>query len=217
MNDKETVIKKIQIAFGQNEYPGDRFLQGSFDGSEPEEEIKHFKGQTNWQAIDSTLLDIHYAALSFFSEAALRFFLPAYLIADLRDELQTADPLFVLTHGFSEIKIEHKTDSGLFACSTGKSAFINPQRYGAMTFYDYARWRLSVFCREEAQAIKLYLEYKRDIDLDKLHQEQIDAALNLFWLDRANNAPLAESLLKHLRAEAEYLAAIGAKVNSNLK
>lgn len=47
------------------------------------------------------MLDAHYSALSFFSEAAFRFFFPAYLIADLRGELRTADPLFHLTGGFS--------------------------------------------------------------------------------------------------------------------
>ncbi len=30
---------------------------------------------------------------------------------------------------------------------------LNPRRYGAMTFADWARYRLSVFAREEAQAI----------------------------------------------------------------
>ena len=208
MKNLERVINRIKTVFGQNEYPGDNFLQGSFDGSEPFEEIEPFKGQVDWQVIDPVFLDAHYAALSFFSKAGLRFFLPAYLIADLRDELQTADPLFVLTHGFSEIEIEHQTKVGSFMRKTGKSALINPRRYGAMTFFDYARWRLAVFNREEAQAIVSYLEYKRDTDPDKVHHKQIEAALNLFWLDRAKNAPSAESLFQHLDAEAKYLAAI---------
>ncbi|MCP4359026.1 MAG: hypothetical protein GY796_13480 [Chloroflexi bacterium] len=131
MNDKERVIKEIQAAFGQNEYPGDNFLQGSFEGGEPYEEIEPFKGKTDWQTIDLALLDSHYTALNFFSEAALRFFLPAYLTADLRDELQTADPLFVLVHGFSDMAIEHLTKAGLFVRKIGKNAFVNPQRYAA--------------------------------------------------------------------------------------
>jgi hypothetical protein len=212
MLDKETVIKKIGEVFGANDYPGDNFLQGSFEGSEPYDEIEPFKGQDDWQQIDPALLDTHYAALSFFSEAALRFFLPAYLVADLRDELQTADPLFILTHGFSDIAVEHQTKAGLFVRKTGRSAFINPQRYGAMTFYDYARWRLSVFTREEARAIVAYLKYKRVIDFDNVHREKIDAALNLYWLDRIENAPLADSLAQHLSTEAEYLAAISPEI-----
>lgn len=204
MPDKDAVIKIICETFGANHYPGDDYLQGSFDGTEPYDEIEPFKGQSDWQTVDSALLDAHYAALSFFSEAGLRFFLPAYLVADLRDELQTADPLFVLTHGFRDIAIEHQTKAGRFVRKTGKSALINPQRYGAMTFYDYARWRLSVFTREEAQAIVAYLKYKRNADPHKLHQKEIDAALDLFWLNRAKNAPPAESLNRHLQAEADY-------------
>ena len=106
MLDKEAVIEKISEAFGANHYPGDNFLQGSFEGSEPYDEIEPFKGQDDWQKIDPVLLDAHYAALSFFSEAALRFFLPAYLVADVRDQLQTADPLFTLVHGFSDLAVE---------------------------------------------------------------------------------------------------------------
>lgn len=211
MYDKETVIKEIYKAFGQNEYPGDRFLQGSFEGCEPYEEIAPFKQMKDWQNIDSKLLDAHYVALNFFSEAGLRFFLPAYLVADLREELQTAEPLFVLVHGFSEVSIEHQTPIGLFVRKTGRSTFINPKRYGTMTFYDYARWRLSVFSREEAQAIVAYLRYKREADLDNLHTAAIDAALNLYWLERAENAPSAENLKQHLIEEEAYLAAISSK------
>jgi hypothetical protein len=208
MNDKEAIIKEIREAFGQNEYPGDNFLQGSFDGCEPYEEIQPFKGRENWQTIDAELLDSHYAALNFFSEAALRFFLPAYLIGDLRDELQTADPLFVLVHGFSDLAVEHRTQTGVFVRQTGKSAFINPRRYGGITFYDYTRWRLSVFTREEAKAIVAYLRYKKDADPYTLDTEAIEAALNLYWLARAENGPPAESLEQHLIEEEQNLAAI---------
>ena len=58
-----------------------------------------FKGQTDWRTVDPGFLDGHAVALSFFSEAGFRFFLPAYLIADLQGKLSTADPLFHLTHG----------------------------------------------------------------------------------------------------------------------
>lgn len=210
MNNPALIIQAIRDAFGQNDYPGDSFLQGSFEGYEPYEEIEPFKGKTDWQTLDSALLDQHYAVLSFFSEAGLRFFLPAYLIADVRDELQTAEPLFLLTHGFSEVTIEHQTKTRRFKRTTGQTVLLNPRRYGAMTFYDYARFRLSVFTREEAQAIVAYLQYKQAADPYQLHRQEIEAALNLYWLERAKNAPLAASLQRHLAEEAEYLAAISA-------
>src|SRR6185295_14052859 len=100
---KEEVIEQIRNAFIANPYPGDAFLQGSFDGCEPYEEVSAFFGKTDWSQLDSAMLDAHYCALSFFSKCGFRFFLPAYLIADLREELLTADPLFHLWHGFSTV------------------------------------------------------------------------------------------------------------------
>ena len=129
--------------------------------------------------IDAGILDGHANALSFFSEAGFRFFLPAYLISDLRGQLQTADPLFHLTHGFSDWTTEVPAGERTFAIRHGRSAFINPRRYGAMTSYDYARWHLSVFTREEANAIVAYLEFKRDLDHDVTDRTAIDAALDL--------------------------------------
>ena len=115
MNDKETVIREVREAFGNNEYPGDNYLQGSFEGCEPYEEIEPFKGRQDWQNIDSKLLDAHSGALNFFSEAGLRYFLPAYLMADLHEELQSVDPVFVLVHGFSDLAVNVPTKTQL-AC-----------------------------------------------------------------------------------------------------
>ncbi len=204
----EEVIKQIRAAFGTNTYPGDRFLQGSFEGCEPYEEVGAFVGKTDWTKLDSQILDVHYCALGFFSEAGFRFFLPAYLIADLRGELQTADPLFHLTHGFSSIAIVVPVESKTFRRSTGGDVLLNPRRYGAMTWGDYARQRLSVFTREESKAIVEYMNWRRDRDEMGLDRSSIEAALKQFWLDRAVNAPTHEFLDAHLRAEDEFAAAI---------
>ena len=127
MNDKQAVIEEIRAAFGQNPYPGDDFLQGSFEGSEPSEEIEPFRGQDDWESISSQLLDAHYVALSFFSEAGLRFFLPAYLIADLQEELKTADPLFTLVHGFSDLSVPHRTKTTDFRSQDRQTRPGEPQ------------------------------------------------------------------------------------------
>ena len=92
-----------------------------------------------------------------------------------------------------------------------RSSFVNPRRYGGITFYDYARWRLSVFPSEEPKAIVAYLRYKRNTD--DLEKERIDAALELFWEERAENAPINENLAQHLRDEQEYINAIIANTN----
>ena len=208
MSDGETVIEMIQRVFAGNAHPGGRFLQGSFEGCEPYDEVGPFESVEDWRSLDAGFLDGHANALSFFSEAGFRYFLPAYLVADLRGELQTTDPLFHLTHGFSDWTTEIPAGDRTFKVRHGRTAFINPRRYGAMTSYDYACCRLAVFTREEANAIVAYLEFKRDLDPDVIDRAAIDAALESFWLERARSAPPARSLEQHMAEQEEYFAAI---------
>jgi hypothetical protein len=206
MENIEDIVKEIHEAFGNNEYPGDAFLQGSFEGCEPFEEVAPFQGKTDWRSVDPGFLDGHAGALSFFSEAGFRYFLPAYLVADLQGRLSTADPVFHLTHGFSDSSVEVPTKTRTFTRKIGKSAFLNPRRYGAMTWYDYSRYRLSVFTKEEARAIVAYLRYKRDSDSFGLNKDCIDGALDSFWGERSLNAPSAGSLEQHRAEEEKYSA-----------
>jgi hypothetical protein len=200
----DTLIQSIQKGFARSEYPGDAYLLGSVDGCEPYDEVGPFKGKTDWSVLEAEFLDEHYCALSFFSEAGFRFFLPAYLVADVRGLLQTADPAFHLTHGFSDDSYEERKGERVRVHRWGKSKLINPRRYGAATTYDYARYRLSVFAREEARAVVDFLSWKRVSDAaNEKDIEAIDAALALFWLERAQSAPTAEALAMAVKADAE--------------
>ena len=205
MHDKEKVIELIQKAFRDTEHPGDAFLQGSREGCEPAEVTAPFMGMTHWTQIDPAILDANYTALSFFSEGGFRQFLPAFLIADLEEKLDTADPVFHLTNGFSDRVVKLSAGSRMHEKISGKSAFVNPRRYGAMTWHDHARAQLSIFTQEEAGAIVAYLEYKRDADPHGPYRHDIDAALAGFWRGRSEHGPTQESLRRHLQAEAEYM------------
>jgi hypothetical protein len=205
MKDKQRVIELIQQAFRETEHPGDAFLQGSSEGCEPAEATAPFTGVTHWTQIDSLILDQNYTALSFFSDGGFRHFLPAYLIADLNGQLQTADPVFHLTNGFFDRSVNVPVGSRTFEKVSGKSGFVNPRRYGAMTWHDYARSKLAVFTREEAAAIVAYLEWRRATDEAGIEQEEIDAALDAFWRIRAREAPTRAMLQRHIKEEAEYL------------
>ena len=207
MISKEDVIRQIQEAFGANFYPGDAFLQGSFEGCEPSDEVGAFVGKIDWRVLDSRMLDDRYCALGFFSEAGFRFFLPAYLIADLRGELKTADPLFYLWHGFAVVSADVPAGTEMFRRESGGTRPLNPRRYGAMTWNDYARHRLSVFTREEARAIVAYMHYRRENDAIGLDKARIDAALEQFWLERSEQAPTREDLEAHLQEESRFAAA----------
>jgi hypothetical protein len=205
---KEEVIAQIREAFVTTPYPGDAFLQGSFDGCEPFDEVGAFVGKTDWSKLDFTILDGHYCALSFFSEGGFRFFLPAYLIADLREELLTADPLFHLWHGFVTVSTEVPVGPQKFRRDSGGKSLLNPQRYGAMTWCDSARHRLSVFTREEARAIVAYMTYKHEHDTMGLDKSRIDVALKEFWFDRAENAPTHEVVKAHAQEQQSFTAAV---------
>jgi hypothetical protein len=198
---KDEIQKSIYTVFGDNPYPGDPFLQGSFEGDEPYEEVGAFKGKTNWREIEAAFLDLHYTALSFFSEAGFRFYLPAYLIADLNDQVDTADPVFHLTHGFNDQTYEIDINGKKFIVEPDKSTYINPRRYGAMTTYDHARQRMSIFTREEAQVIVAYLQYKLEQTDIPLNIPRIQAALDTFWLERAHSAPTAADLKKYMDSQ----------------
>jgi hypothetical protein len=208
MPTSESVIEKIVGAFAGNAFPGARFLQGSFEGCEPYDEVGPFETLEDWRGIEAGFLDGHANALSFFSEAGFRYFLPAYLISDLRGQLYTADPVFHLTHGFSDWTTEVPAGDRTFTMQHGRSSLMNPLRYGAMTSYDYARYRLSVFTREEAGAIVAYLEFKRDADPDVIDRQAIEATLESFWLERARTAPPAQDLRRHIAEQEEYPATI---------
>jgi len=209
MQDKQRAIEHIRQAFHDTERPGDAFLEGSQEGCEPGESVAPFIGVADCSQLDPMVLDAGYDALSFFSEGGFRYFLPAYLIADLEDQSQTADPVFHLTNGFSDKAVKVPAGQRIYEKTIGKSAFVNPQRYGAMTWRDHARCRLSVFTREEAGAIVAYLEFKRDTDPHGLNAKEINAAIDCFWRDRAANGPTHHALRQHLKIEAEYLRDIG--------
>jgi hypothetical protein len=204
MPDKAQVIAMIREAFRETDHPGDPFLPGSMEGCEPSEAVAPFKGVAKWQDVDPAILDPQYTVLSFFSEGGFRHFLPAFLIADLEDRLQTADPVFHLTHGFSDKVVKLPAGERMHEKTIGRSEFVNPRRYGAMTWQDHARCKLSIFTREEARAIVAYLEYKRDVDVHGLTTDDIKAALDSFWLDRAAHAPERKDLLESVEAEKEY-------------
>lgn len=198
----------IAAAFAAVEHPGDRFLQGSREGREPAEAIAPFLGVTDWESVDTDVLDGHSEALSFFSEGGFRFFLPAFLIADVRLQLQSADPAFHLTHGFRDDSVSIPIGDEVFERTFGRSALLNPRRYGAMTHHDYARYRLSVFAREEVAAIVRYLVHRREADVDGIESDAITAALDSYWLSRVETAPTQRDLAQHLHEQEAFVQAV---------
>ncbi len=204
-DEREAVRAEILRAFVHAPYPGDAYLTGSAEGDEPEDEVGPFRGHRDWRRLEPAFLDARAAALSFFSEGALRFFLPAYLLADLDDALEVADPVFTLTHGFVDRTIELPVAARGLSRDIGRTALVNPLRYGAIRAEDVARLRLAAFCREETEAIVRYLGWVRVARADGADGEAIGAALERFWFERAGDAPTAAELVAHQEALQTFL------------
>jgi hypothetical protein len=160
---------RIREAFADVEYPGDWCLRGSNEGEEPYLLEKEFRGKSDRWALDAAFLDQapdgFGTALHFFSDEALRFYLPAYLIADLAGKLVHADPVFTLTHGLDDER---------------RQELVNPRRYGARTWWDAARHRLAVFSREQAAVIVEYLRARAEP-----RSPEIEQAIAGYWGPRA--------------------------------
>jgi hypothetical protein len=170
----EKLKQQIAAAFAQVEYPGDDNLRNSDEGEEPYLLEAEFKGQDDWTRLSPEFIDGapdgYASALSFFSPAALRFYLPAYLIADLNGALEQADPIFYLTHGLTQ---------------GTKDAFINPQRYGEYTWFEYVEERFAGFSQEEAKAIHAYLTHQMKLAVTDYDRLLIAEALENYWTHRA--------------------------------
>lgn len=173
MPDVDTLKSQIQAAFAAGAYPGDACLRGSDEGVEPFRVERDFRGKTDWRTLDPAFIDQSPdglgSALSFFSDAAFRFYLPAYLLADLDGLLVRAEPLYHLTHGLRD---------------AARGEPINPRRYGAETWLERTRRRFAPFTPAEAAAIVAYLRYQADVE--PLDRERIDQALRNYWLGRAD-------------------------------
>jgi hypothetical protein len=103
VTDLATIKAQIKEAFSHGVYPGDWCLINSREGTEPGLLEEEFKGKSDWRTLDPSFIDQapdgFGTALSFFSDEAFRFYLPAYLIADLDGRLKQANVAFALTHG----------------------------------------------------------------------------------------------------------------------
>ena len=157
------------------EYPGDWCLRDSNEGDEPYLLEKEFAGKTDWRNLESTFIDQapdgYASALSFFSDEAFHFYLPAYLIADIDDQLERTDPVFYLCHGLQD---------------ESKSERVNPRRYGERTWFQAMQHKFAMFNRVEVSAIVAYLKFKRESD--EFQRDSIDQGLRNYWLDRAGES-----------------------------
>jgi hypothetical protein len=158
----------IRSAFTAS-YPGDDNIRGSDLGCEPYEVAALYRGRNDWRPLDPGFLD--QAGLNFLSAAAFRFYLPAFLLADLHGALMTETPSFHLAHGLDNV---------------GKVNRVNPHIYGERTWFDHVSERFAAFTTAEASVILGYLSWiaHRRGDFDGTIAEAIEN----YWLSKSGVA-----------------------------
>ena len=107
------------------------------------------------------------SALSFLAGEALRFYIPAYLVADLMGALYRVDPTYVLVHGFDDMSRHQR---------------IWSKKEQTWTDFACARW--DGLTQKQAAAVVRYLEWRVKRDSMDAAQNIIEA-LKAYWYARA--------------------------------
>ncbi|UFZ04060.1 hypothetical protein LQG66_33525 [Bradyrhizobium ontarionense] len=171
----DAVIDEIGQAFPASRQSRFLPLVNSAQGDEPLRVIAAFDDKDDWTKLAPEWLDMVPSglgsALSFLSDQAICFYIPAYIVADMTTSLQMVDPTFTLTCGFDRRSHNKR---------------IRPQ--SEETWTEYCRNRWSRLTHAQAVAIVHYLEWRvlRDRrDLVYIVDSSIVEALGTYWYDRA--------------------------------
>ncbi len=168
-NDPEiaTLCQEIGEAFADTPYPGDDKLCGSSQGDEGAGYAMDFRGVT-WQSAHPELLHLSGAAWSFLSPSGLRYFVPAFLLANLLSN-ETGFPLGApvgnLTHYFTD--------------TTENRSHVENRR-NSIDWRAYLVSRFAPFSQRERIAIIHYLEFQAKYEYED-EAPEINQALENYW------------------------------------
>lgn len=193
------LVGAIHGAFAETPYPeNDGFIMA---GDPPVlEEIARYALEfqdLDWSTIHPSLLADNAAALNYFTSDGLRYFLPAYLIADLIDlGIPTAaDPVFQLTTGFTDTagdepeqdQSQNIIPTGLAPSDSWRDTLqgLGSDQFQSDSFI-FSAERMAAFSANERRAIVSYLEYQAEIDQERAGE--IRAALARYWLPSLEEA-----------------------------
>ncbi len=168
--DAAAVKDRIRAAFASVEYPGDDQLVASQESEDHGLLAQELKGKNDWRALTPRFIDQapngSGSALSLFSDAAFRFYLPAFLIADVDGALNQCAPVFSLYGGLENDMVKQRVD-----------------RSAPRTYLELKRDQFAGFSSEQASAVVDYLRWKQEADASS--RGPIEQALKNFWLERA--------------------------------
>ena len=174
-DERERLKARVREAFAAAPPPDRSALRGSNEGEEPFLLEAEFRSVPDWRQVEVSFIDRapdgFGSALSFFSPEAFRYYLPAYLVADLDEALRQSDPVFHLWHGLDD---------------DTRDKPVNERRYGGWTWFEAIADRFKLFSEAEVEAIVAYLQYKAT--RDDFARPKVEQALTNFWLPREREA-----------------------------
>ena len=184
--DVEAVKLLVCQAFADVPYPGDEQIVPDLTSWEEYVETwEYFRGRTDWRTLSIDLLNEAFTgwgpALAFFTPQAFRFYLPAYLLADL--DLQLREDIY--TYSYLTWGLTAEDQQG----PTSRAARKQAQQRGGRTKFEVRSERFASFTSQQAGAIVIYLEYILHHRADRVFSTQpIAEALELYWRTRADPA-----------------------------
>ncbi|HEX2620343.1 MAG TPA: DUF6714 family protein [Phototrophicaceae bacterium] len=153
---------RIETAFADAAYPGDENITNENHCDECYQVAQAFKGK-HWRNLtDVKFINYHYDVLAFFKAPAFQFFLPAFLLVDLKQGT-TAFILYALTP--PEI-ISSSTDEWF-------------EKFGESQFDNFKR-TIAGFTPRQWAVIKEYLEYSRYYAITDFEDDLFKQAI-AFW------------------------------------
>ncbi len=145
----------------------------AYEGDEPRLLAEEFASGPRWDSLEPEFLDStpdgYGSALSFFGQEAFRYYIAAFMKADLEESLERVDPVFALTYGLSDAV---------------RNEPVNPMRFGEQTWFHVKQAGFSLFDKRQVACIVHFLEFKESRCEFPDDAAEIRQALLNYWKPR---------------------------------
>jgi hypothetical protein len=173
INMNDSLIEQIKQAWSI--MPPPFRIVDSDEGDEPALLAIEFKHKPKWENLNASDIDRapdgYGSALSFFADEAFRYYIAAYMTADILGKLQRANVVFALTHG-----LDDKSQYDL----------VNPLRFGQQRWIDVASAKFSMFDIRQVECIISYLQDRAKLADHEFDRPSIEQAIANYWEPRKN-------------------------------
>jgi hypothetical protein len=160
---KIELLENIINGFSQVPYPGENDLTYHPLGFD-EDFYDSIKGKT-WQELDTAMLQYHHGCIGILTPKGFQYYLPAFLVADLKDENGTI---------ISEMLIIE-----LSTCATNSGSPVK-----GLSGHQWFSERMTLFSKEQVEALLNFLNYYKTPDQINETIEDIDNIINYLKLQK---------------------------------